>query len=253
MKSINVFRVTVCLMLFVAGVQTTLALADSKVYLTSLDWPPYTGKTLPDQGASVAVAKAVFAEAGLELVVDFYPWKRAVNLAKNDDKYLGYFPEYYAAELEEDFIFSEPMGSGPLGFAERKDDPVMWKTLDDLKAYKIGTVSGYVNTTEFDQMAEAGTIKVDNAGDDVKNLLKLNAGRVKLAVIDKYVMSYLLDTDPSLKKIKGKLVFNETLLEDKKLYICFRKSEKGKAIQQKFNEALKKVDVSAIMAKYLSQ
>lgn len=244
---------TGCLMLLIAGMQANLGFADNKVYLTSLDWPPYTGESLPGQGASVAVAKAVFAEAGLELVVDFYPWKRAVNLAKNDEKYVGYFPEYYSADLEQDFIFSEPMGNGPLGFAQRKDNPVTWQSLSDLKPFKIGTVSGYVNTTEFDQMAEVGTIKVDSAGDDVKNLLKLNAKRVKLAVIDKYVMTYLLDTDPALKKIKGNIVFNETLLEDKKLYICFRKSEKGKEIQQKFNIALKKVDVSAIMSKYLSR
>ncbi|WP_230425637.1 hypothetical protein [Spartinivicinus ruber] len=80
------------------------------VYLTSLDWPPYTGKKLKQQGASVAVAKAVFKAAGYDLVVEFYPWKRAVDLAKDDPKYAGYFPEYYAAELAQNFTFSEPIG-----------------------------------------------------------------------------------------------------------------------------------------------
>ena len=70
--------------------------ADKVVHLTSLDWPPYSGKTLSDQGASVAVAKAAFKAMGYELKVSFYPWSRAVALAKDSSsKFSGYFPEYF--------------------------------------------------------------------------------------------------------------------------------------------------------------
>ncbi|MDE1460583.1 substrate-binding periplasmic protein [Spartinivicinus poritis] len=223
-----------------------------KVYLTSLDWPPYTGKKLTQQGASVAVAKAVFKAAGYDLIVEFFPWKRAVDLAKDDPKYAGYFPEYFAAELEQDFIFSEPMGSGPLGFAELKSAAVAWQTLHDLKEVKIGTVSGYVNTAEFDQMAAKGELRVDAAGSDTTNLLKLNGGRISLAVIDKNVMHYLLSTEKKLVKAKNNIQFNNKMLEDKKLYICFKKNDKGKMLVNAFNKALTEVDVQKIMNKYFS-
>jgi polar amino acid transport system substrate-binding protein len=113
--------------------------ADKVVYLTSLDWPPYSGKTLQEKGASVAVAKAAFKAMGYELKVDFFPWSRAVAFAKDgDSKYSGYFPEYHSEDTAKDFTYSDAMGSGPLGFAERKDKSISWTELNDLTAYRIG-------------------------------------------------------------------------------------------------------------------
>ncbi|WP_274053276.1 hypothetical protein [Thalassomonas haliotis] len=88
------------------------------VYLASLSWPPYAREQLKQQGASVAVARAAFKAMGHELVVDFYPWSRAVKLAADPNaKYAGYFPEYrYATSL---FEFSDAMGQGPLGLMEK--------------------------------------------------------------------------------------------------------------------------------------
>lgn len=229
------------------------ASADDKVVkLTSLEWPPYTGEKLPDQGASVAVAKAAFAAVGYKLEVNFFPWSRAVFLAKQSGSgYAGYFPEYYSDSLKADFVLSEPMGNGPLGFVERKDSPVSWNSLDDLGNFKIGTVQDYINTEEFDKRAADGRLKVEPVPDDTTNLRKVAGKRMPLAVIDKNVMNYLLDNTPELGDAKSVLQFNSKILEDKKLYICFRNDAEGKAMAKLFNEGLAKIDVNAIMAKYL--
>ena len=236
--------VTVLLAFPVASIQA------ETVRLTSLDWPPYTGESLDQKGASTAVAKAAFEAMGYSLTVEFYPWKRTVHLAKEDANYDGYFPEYYAEELKQDFILSDPMGSGPLGFAQAKTKPVKWSKLSDLKPKKIGVVSGYVNTAEFDAMAAKGELNTSAASSDTKNLLKLVSGRLDLAVIDKNVMTYLLQSDPELKAHADKLEFNNTLLEDKKLYICFKKNARGEKLTKIFNEGLKKIDVEAIMKQF---
>jgi polar amino acid transport system substrate-binding protein len=241
-----------CFMFLLCALLTTTSLAAEKIVLTSLDWPPYTGNTLKDQGASVAVAKAAFAAMGYDLVVEFYPWKRAVDLAKSDQQYDGYFPEYYADELKEDFVLSEPMGSGPLGFAELKTAPVAWSTLDDVAAKTIGVVSGYVNTAEFDARMEKGTLKTSATGSDLANLQKLNGKRVDLAVIDQHVLSYLLNTAPELAGVKNDIQFNPTILEDKKLYICFKKGNRGEELAKIFNQGIQKIDVNAIMANHLN-
>jgi len=232
-----------------SGVQT---LPNKTVKLTSLEWPPYTGTALTEKGATVAVAKAAFAAEGYELIVEFFPWKRTVHLAKNSPDYDGYFPEYYAKELEDEFILSDAMGSGPLGFAERKADPVTWDNLNDLKNYKFGVVNGYVNTEEFDSMVASGELKADGANDDERNLLKLASGRIDLVLIDKNVMDFLLSTEPKLEPIASKIQFNQRILEDKKLFICFKKSERGKQLAEIFNAGLKKVDVNAIMQRLLN-
>ena len=230
----------------------SVSAADKVVELTSLDWPPYSGKSLKEQGASVAVAKAAFKAMGYELKVSFYPWNRAVALAKDTSSSVaGYFPEYYSDDIAKEFTFSEPMGTGPLGFAERKDKAVSWSTLDDLKAYSIGVVQGYVNTAEFDAMVASKAIKSSTTISDVNNLKKLVAGRIDLAVVDKNVMNFLLKTDKQLSGSAGKLQFNSTLLEDKKLYICFKNTAEGKKLADIYNQGLKKIDIKAIMAQHL--
>lgn len=229
-----------------------LSMAEKVVKLTSLDWPPYSGKTLSDQGASVAVAKAAFAAMGYTLKVDFFPWSRAVAQAKNDKSaYAGYFPEYYSDDIAKEFTYSDVMGNGPLGFVEQKSKPIHWETLSDLKPFRIGVVQDYVNTADFDAMAAAREIKTEAVISDKNNLLKVINGRLDLAVIDKNVMEYLFKTDKALKGKKGKASFNATLLEDKKLYICFKNNAQGKEMAKIFNEGLKKIDIDAIMAKHL--
>lgn len=220
------------------------------VKFTSLEWPPYTSAEMRNQGASVAVAKAAFKAVGIDLLVDFYPWRRAVNLAKNKPYYEGYFPEYYADKLKQDFIFSEPIGSSPLGFAELKKQPIKWQTLSDLKKYNIGVVRGYINTAVFDSMIEVGSLKIDSANNDLMNLLKLKKKRHQLAVIDKNVLHYLLMTKPRLKAGKTDIQFNKTILEDKKLYLSFKKNHRGKVLVRKFNQGLKQININEIMASY---
>lgn len=227
---------------------------NNTVHLTSLGWPPYSGKELPDQGPSIAVAKAAFNAMGYTLVVDFYPWSRAVALAKNNDsKYAGYFPEYYSAAVAKAFHYSDEMGNGPLGFAHQVAKPITWDVLDDLSALNIGVVQDYVNTTEFDARVADGRINAKTVTSDATNLVKLANGRLDLAVVDKNVMDYLKKTDARLKPVADKIAFNATLLEDKKLYICFKKNAEGKKLQEIFNQGLTKINVADIMKKGLSQ
>lgn len=226
--------------------------ADKVINLTSLDWPPYSSKSLKEQGASVAVAKAAFKEMGYELKVSFFPWSRAVAFAKDKkSEYSGYFPEYYSEDIAKEFTYSEPMGSGPLGFAERKNNSIEWTQLNDLKQHRIGVVQDYVNTTEFDQMVMKKSLKISTTTSDTKNLLKLVNNRLDLAVIDKNVMNYLFKTDKALAKKSNEAQFNIKLLEDKKLFICFKKGKEGEELAKIYNEGLKKIDIDKIMQQYL--
>lgn len=236
----------VCLL----GVGGAVLAADYK--MTSLDWPPYTGEKLSQKGASSAVVAEVMKTAGLGLKIEFYPWSRAVYLAKGDEGYIAYFPEYYSKANEADFLYSDPIGVGPLVFVERKADPVKWTTYDSLKGKKIGVVKDYVNTDELDAKIASKALAADEAPDDAKNLLKLAAGRVDVAVIDVNVYHYLVKNDPTVKAAAGQLQVNAKILEDKKLYVCFKKSPEGEKALKAFNQALKKVDVDALMKKLMN-
>lgn len=215
------------------------------IRLTSLEWPPYASSSLPSQGASIAVAQAAFEAMGHTLVVDFYPWSRAVALATNSDEYLGYFPEYYYES--EDFLFSEPMGTGPLGFVESKDNPISWSSLDDLTSVSIGVVQDYVNTEELDNMIASGELRAQTVTSDTQNILKVAGKRVDLAVIDSNVLDYLLANDPKAQKVDGQVQMNSKLLVEKELFVAFKNSADGQKWLEIFNEGVGKIDVEAIM------
>ena len=115
---------------------------------------------------------------------------------------------------------------------------------------RIGTVLGYANTDEFDAKAGTGWIRAIPAPDDLTNLKKLERRRIDAAVIDKLVLSYLLATEPALQGAKNEIRFNAKPLAEKKLYLCFRKNEKGLALRKRFNEGLAKIDVEKIVEDY---
>lgn len=216
------------------------------IALTSLEWPPYTGADLDGSGASARVLAEALQQVGLGLEVTFLPWQRAVKMAKHDDAYVGYFPEYHAESIEEDFFFSDPIGISFLGFIERRDNPVQWTALEDLKPYTLGVVSGYVNTAEFDAMMASGGLKTDGVIDDATNIRKVAAGRIDMAVMDKFVFLYLLKTDPDLHALADTLQFNGKLLEVKKLYVCLKRNPAGQAAMAKINTGLARIDATSL-------
>jgi polar amino acid transport system substrate-binding protein len=236
---------------FFAVMLWSQALLADTVYLTSLDWAPYSGKALAEQGASVAVAKAAFKAVGHELVVDFYPWSRAVKLASDaTSKYSGYFPEYFYQTDE--FTFSEAMGKGPLGLVENKAKPLSWSTVQDLKQYKLGVVQDYVNTEELDQLIASGELKVSAVPSDDVNIKKVGGARIDAAVIDANVLNYSLNHHTELQAFKSSVQMNSKLLTEKELFIAFKTDEKNKKWRELFNQGLKKINIDMIMSQYLS-
>ncbi|GAB5468961.1 MAG: ABC transporter substrate-binding protein [Rhodospirillales bacterium] len=241
-------RLTVALL---ALLVSSPAWAADKVVVTTLDWPPYTGAALPKGGATTEVVRQVFDAIGVEVEVEILPWKRAISEAKNSEAAVAYFPGYHCRHVE-GFVASEPIGSGPLGFAEHVDNPIAWESVDDLgeQKLKIGTVLGYANTDEFDEKAGTGWIRAISAKDDLTNLKKLLRQRLDAVVIDKLVLSYLIATEPALKGSGAELRFNDKPLDEKTLFLCFTDNEAGNLLRAQFNEGLKTVDVDQLLQAY---
>ena len=233
---------------------TGLAQAADKVTITTLEWPPYTSAELPKGGATTEVIRQAFDAAGIEVDVATLPWKRAIAKAKNDATAVAYYPGYHCRHVD-GFTASEPVGNGPLGFAEHSASPVTWQTLDEIgeQKLKVGTVLGYANTDEFDEKAGTGWIRAIPAKDDITNLKKLMRQRIDLAVIDKLVLSYLMATEPSLSDAGDTLKFNAKPLEDKTLFLCFNDDETGRAMRDRFNEGLAQVDVEGVVDSYFKE
>ncbi len=229
-------------------------LAAEKVVVATLEWPPYTSEAMPRLGVTSSVVEDAFAAAGMDVEILVTPWKRAIAAAKNETTVAAYFPGYHC-DHDTGFTASAPIGKGPLGFAEHVDAPLNWSSLEDIVGgeLKIGTVLGYANTTEFDAMVGSGKIRAAKAKDDLTNLRKLARKRIDAAVIDKLVLANLLATEPSLEDAVAVIRFNDTPLEDKTLYLCFTDDEIGRALRDRFDSGLAKLNVEALVDTYFEQ
>lgn len=222
--------------------------AQIPINLTSLEWPPYTGKDLPEQGYTTALIRAAFAQQGYALQVDFYPWSRAVLLAKQPDgEYAGYFPEYFAHSVATQFIFSDAIGESPLGLAYYDGQAFDWQTYDDLKHYTIGVVQDYVNTDVFDRNVADSTQRVEVVSTDWQNLKKLSALHLRAAIIDAHVLRFLLHNKaPIYQAIR----LHPRLLETKNIYVCFGKGVRGLRLIEVLHDGLQQVDRAALMKSF---
>lgn len=220
------------------GVALQASAADYK--LSTLEWAPYTGAALPGQGVVSATIVEALKASGQRVEVQFFPLSRAVRLVDSDSAYVGFFPAYYSRERAARYLYSDPVV-----FLERTDKPVKWTSYDDLQGQRIGVVRGFVNTEELDARIASKVLLSEEAPDDRSNILKLVAGRIDLAVVDRQVYMHLVQTDPQLARVAAQLQTNPKVLESKNLYVCFQRSARGAAAQRALNAGLRKLRIAA--------
>ncbi|MET1077671.1 MAG: transporter substrate-binding domain-containing protein [Pseudomonas sp.] len=241
------------LVLLVGGLLTRglLAAEPAKTLrLASLEWLPYVGAQLPAQGLSANTAGRLFEQFGKTLAVDYFPWKRAMQIGGSDPAYAGYFPAYYTDERARQCYFSQAMGHSTVGLAYLKQQPLVWHDLDDLAAVKLAVVLGYSNGEAFDQRVEQGQMNIEASVNDRLNLKKLLASRVRAVVIDKSVLRYLLISDHELNLQRESIEFHPQPLALLSLHVCFQRTAEGLEHQRRFDAALTQADLDRWESEY---
>ena len=232
--------------------------AAEPVRLASLEWEPYIGPNLPEQGYVAELIRAAFAEQGLSVEFEFYPWARALHLARNGSVD-GLVPEYFDPSRESEFAFSDPFPGGPLVFYKRRSDAIAFAAdpiadpdaaLQALKPWRFGVVRGYLNTPTFDA---AQYLFKEEASDDATNLRKLAFSRIDLAVIDRNVAEHLIRT--RYPDYANKLEPMQPALAELALFVAFsRTSKRMPDVRVRFNDGLKALEadgrLAALRARY---
>lgn len=220
-----------------------MAMPPREVNLTSLEWPPYTGKSLLEQGKSSLSVREALRRSGLNLSLHFMPWSKAIELGLQSRHYDGYFPEYDSPAIRTRCYLSAPFGFSPLQLASRSDSPVRWKHETDLSRYRLGIVRDYVNTITLDNRIQSGKQPALVADDDQSNLMHLLDGQVEASVIDAEVFEYLRNHDRDLLPRRDELQLQSPPLEIKTLHICFQRTERGKRLMDRFNRAIQRKSI----------
>lgn len=141
-------------------------------------WPPYS---LGQKGCALKSGYAF--DIGLEvskrlhctLKADLLPWNRVLACMKNGT-YDITFPIQRKPERKEFMVFTNIILEDRVFLwylKTRKDSLFGWETIDDLKPYTIGIVSGYTYRDKMDQAIENGIIKTEKINSPECNFKKL--------------------------------------------------------------------------------
>jgi polar amino acid transport system substrate-binding protein len=242
--------------LLIAALLTTSAHAQEAtktLRLASLEWQPYSGSQILQEGWLSFVVDSAARRFGYQASIDHFPWTRAMQIGQKDADYTGYFPAYYTEERARHCHFSQMIGSSTLGLAHLQSAPLSWQSLEDLARLRIAVVAGYSNGAGFDEEVRAGKLKVDAAPNDMLNLRKLLAHRVDAVVIDKRVLRHLLMTEPSVSQERDKIAFHPKPLAELSLHVCFQRSPAGREMQQAFNRALRSLPLARMEQDYFQR
>jgi polar amino acid transport system substrate-binding protein len=216
------------------GLIVCSASAEEIITISTLEYPPWTGKNLKRNGFVNHVIAQAFQRTGYRVEYTYLPWKRALLETKNG-KYVALSYVYFSKDRENDYHLSDPISLEKIVLFHLKTNPVKdWKTLDDLRNYTFGATRGYTYTSEFWEAAESKRLKVDITGTDKQNFKKLLAGRIDIfpsGLVNGYSIlqkefdvgkSHLLSVHPKpLSKTTGHLAFTKRRKNSEKLLRTF--------------------------------
>lgn len=214
--------------------------AGREVNVETVDWPPYYGKTLPNNGPLAEITRAAFDIKGYKMSLKFTPWQRALNDTESGkaDMVLG---AYDTEERRQSYHMSDSIYEvKEMVIGLESTGVTSFSNLMDLKGFKFGTTRGYAYSKEFD---EATTLYKDPANSDLLSLRKLlhqrvdfivmNIGTFKenLAQIDTSEHKPYVFLSPPLSVISINNIFSRNVSD-------------GEQLMKDFNEGLKEIKIN---------
>lgn len=161
--------------------------AGRELNLVATNYPPFYADALPEQGGVAQVVKEAFKRQGYNASVTFYPFARAALLVKTGQAD-GIIGLWYRKEREQWAHYSAPIQAVQIVFYKRKDNPLSFSQLSELKPFTIGIGRGYANPPEI---AATGLTTEEGNSDEI-NLKKLFLKRIDLVLIGHNLAQYLI-------------------------------------------------------------
>ena len=190
--------------------------------IVSLDWQPYSGANVVDQGSSVQKLRELLAQRDIALEVEFYPWARGKKLVETNSSYVGVFPAW-PEDVFEGAIVSKAVDWSEISILKRKDKALNYLSIEELfKNYSVGVVSSYIYPKEIEQAMDKYPQNVEPAPNELSLLKKLSAGRGFVAITDPKVMMYLAEAE-NITNIEP-----VATIMKKELVVGFRNDERNK-------------------------
>jgi len=223
----------------------TMVQAEKIVFATATQSPYVMSENGQLTGMDIDIIREVCKRLGFEPEIQLLPWTRALDYVEKGKVGAIFTPR--RTEEREKFMYysSEPLHIERTVIMTRKGSGIKVNKIDDLKGKNIGVVRAYTYGAEFDKYQEVKKIECD---DDNQLVTILAKKRIELAAGDEGTMKYLCKQ----AGLETEVVY---VFSEDPSYVAFSKKlgEKGKALADKFSEALKKLKEEGFIEKVQSK
>ncbi|WP_420549670.1 substrate-binding periplasmic protein [Curvivirga sp.] len=144
--------------------------------LVSVNWEPYYGDNLLNQGYIAELTKTAFEREGYKVKFTFLPWKRALKHAALG-RYDGLLGAYLTEERTKNFVYSKPISEVQTVLLSLKKSSIQFDELRQLSPYKIGVIRGASGGGVFDAATYLNKIPVDLPDQNIEKLIN---GRIDM-------------------------------------------------------------------------
>jgi len=225
------------------------AFAQETIKISTGEWSPWAGKDLENKGFVLHMVEEAFGKAGYDVDFKFYPWKRTYALVKTGDVPASAY-WYQSEKRKKHTYYSDPVTREEIVFFHKKDKPIEYDNLKDLKDYKVGVSKGNTYTDHFWELAEQGVLKFDEANDDLSNFRKLVRGRIDIFPCSKIMGLKLLNEEFS-QEVADTITYYHKPLTETTGHILFSKArDDTKKLLKIFNKNLQKLKDDGTYDKY---
>lgn len=221
-----------------------LAQTQDTIRLTNGEWPPFLSEHAPHYGFALHIVTEAFARVGVEVEYGFFPWKRAMKLAR-EGTWDGSAIWYDTEERRENFFYTDPVAPTRMVFFHLKSYEFDWDGFEDLEDVRVGGTSEYSYGTEFDAAEQAGVFRTRRTISDEVGLTNLLKGRVdvfpgELLVTYEQIRGTFSEEDAALFTHHPKHIGREPLY-----LLLSRKVPGNEQMRDRFNEGLRMLKESS--------
>ncbi|MDL0432214.1 transporter substrate-binding domain-containing protein [Marinobacter sp. TBZ242] len=215
-----------------------LAADDRTLTISVGDWPPFFVEDEPGQGSVARLVTDIFAEADYDVEFHFLPWKRAYREAANG-KHDATAIWMYAADREQDFIFSDPVMKERFVLFFRKETPVKWERMSDLSGLQLGGSIGYSYGPTFDIAVENEVLDVEWVASTELNFRRLLFGHIDAFPEEINVGYYILRREMNQDEARNITHHPEPISENESFLLFPVNQPETDRLRKIFNRGLK--------------
>jgi polar amino acid transport system substrate-binding protein len=180
---------------------------------------------------------------GVKVEYSFFPWDQAMNKAQTRE-WDGSAAWFRSPEREKNFYISDPVLISGYVFFYLKGMDFDWRTMNDLKKYKVGATNGYDYGEAFQEAEKQGIIHVERLAKDEMNLDNLLNGKISIFPEDKDVGMDILYHQYPFYKYVNVTTHPKHLREDPLHLLLSKSNPKNQKLMELFNKGLKKLKES---------